>query len=403
LFGFGCVGYGLHRALEQTAGIKAEIVKICVKHKDKQRPLPESYFTYEPDDIFNDAEINVVVELIDDSEAAFTILKKSLKSGKAFVTANKKLLAEHFTEILELQYSTGLPVLYEAAACASIPIIRNLEEYYDNDTLRRIEGVINGSTNYILTKMQREGISFETALQQAQELGYAESDPALDIKGLDARNKLLILCAHAFGVIPDIHEIPVYGIDGIGELESRYAREKGLKIKLLATAVKTENNKVSAIVSPAFVSSDSPLYGVDDVFNGVITETAFADRQFFSGKGAGDFPTASAVLSDLSALSYDYRYEYKKILQGEILHIDNSASAEAFVRYTAGSEDELASYFTEITELYKNGQNIYLKGKIQISEISRLKSAYPASSLLLYAGSINESISVSDKLLESVL
>ena len=153
LFGFGCVGQGLYHVLHETKGVKAEIKKICVKTKDKPRPLGEDIFTFRKEDILGDPEIDVVVELINDADAAFEIVKASLQNGKAVITANKKMIAEHMDEIFQLQQQFGKPVLYEGAVCGSIPIIRNLEEYYDNDLISSIEGIFNGSTNYILTKV----------------------------------------------------------------------------------------------------------------------------------------------------------------------------------------------------------------------------------------------------------
>ena len=160
LFGFGCVGQGLYHVLDETPGIKAEIKKICVKHKNKPRPLSEDLFTFDASDLLNDPEIDVVVELIDDANAAFEIVRTALQNGKAVVTANKKMLAEHLEEIYDLQRQYGKPVLYEGSVCGSIPIIRNLEEYYDNDLLTGIEGIFNGSTNYILTKVFEERTSY---------------------------------------------------------------------------------------------------------------------------------------------------------------------------------------------------------------------------------------------------
>ena len=183
LFGFGCVGYGLYEVLEKTPTLQTSIKRICVKNPDKKREISESHFTFDKNDLLNDDEINVIVELIDDADAAFEIVSTALKKGKAVVTANKKMIAEHLEELLELQAKYNVPLLYEAACCASIPIIRNLEEYYDNDLLESIEGIINGSTNYILTKTFDEGIGYSEALTRAQELGYAESNPILDTGG----------------------------------------------------------------------------------------------------------------------------------------------------------------------------------------------------------------------------
>ncbi|MBL7932739.1 MAG: homoserine dehydrogenase, partial [Bacteroidia bacterium] len=227
LFGFGCVGYGLYQVLEKTPALNVQIKRICVKDQNKQRPISESHFTFHKNEILDDEDINVVVELIDDSEAAFEIVSSALKKGKSVVTANKKLVAEHFDELLELQKKHGAALLYEAACCASIPIIRNLEEYYDNDLLESIEGIVNGSTNYILSKTEEEKISYQEALKQAQEKGYAESNPILDTGGFDAKFKLLILIAHAFGKVLKPSEIFNLGIDSLGEIELNYAREKG--------------------------------------------------------------------------------------------------------------------------------------------------------------------------------
>src|SRR5687768_12322091 len=224
LFGFGCVGQGLYHVLHETHGIKAEIKKICVKNKNKARPIAEHFFTFQKEEILNDPEIDIVVELIDDANAAFEIVKTALQHGKAVVTANKKMLAEHLEEIYDLQKKHGKPVLYEGSVCGSIPILRNLEEYYDNDLIQHIEGIFNGSTNYILTKVFEEKKSYESALKQAQELGFAESDPMLDVKGYDAKYKLVIAITHTFGVFVKPEDVINIGIDKISDLDLKYAR-----------------------------------------------------------------------------------------------------------------------------------------------------------------------------------
>jgi homoserine dehydrogenase len=152
LFGFGVVGQGLYDVLHKTKGINAEVVRICVKHKDKPRPIDAGYFTFEKDDILNDNTLDVVVEMIDNADEAFDIVSTALKNGKSVVSANKKMISEHFQELYDLQRKHNVSFLYEASACGSIPVIRNLEEYYDNDLLESFEGICNGTTNYILTK-----------------------------------------------------------------------------------------------------------------------------------------------------------------------------------------------------------------------------------------------------------
>ena len=372
LFGFGCVGFGLYEVLQKTPGLKANIKNICVKDKNKKREIDAENFTFNKEDIFNDSEINVIVELIDDADAAYEIVTRALKSGKAVVSANKKMIAEHFEELLALQREYKVPLLYEAACCASMPIIRNLEEYYDNDLLESIQGIVNGSTNYILTKTFKDNLSYEDALKEAQEKGFAESNPILDTGGFDAKYKLLILLAHSFGYIAKPDDLLNIGINNIGGLELKYAREKGLKIKLVAQAFKNLDGNISAFVIPKFVDAEDRLFNVDDVFNGVITKTSFADEQFFVGKGAGAYPTASAVLSDISALSYDYQYEYKKIAQQEDLVLSDDVNLKVFLRHQIEDAVTFKKHFSNIDESYLNHESGYITGTISLENLRNI-------------------------------
>jgi homoserine dehydrogenase len=372
LFGFGCVGTGLYEVLAQTPTLKTTLKTVCIKHPHKPRKAPDHLFTTDPGAILNDPDINVVVELIDDADAAYALVKAALLSGKAVVTANKKMLAEHLEEFLAIQASTGVPLLYEAACCASIPIIRNLEEYYDNDLLDSIQGIVNGSTNYILTRALEEHLSMPEALAQAQAMGYAESNPILDTGGFDAKYKLVILLAHAFGLVVQPEEVFHCGIDQIGELEWDYARAHNLKIKLVAHAYKTPNGSISAFVLPTFVRPDNKLFGVDDVFNGVVTQTCFADTQFFMGKGAGAYPTASAVLSDLSALTYHYRYEHKKYNAAERLTPAADIQLKVFLRHDLAHSTEFKRHFESIEACFTNRDAGYLIGIITLEALQWL-------------------------------
>lgn len=389
LFGFGCVGLGLFEVLQKTPALKANIKRICIKSKDKSRPISADHFTFDKNEILNDEEINTVVELIDDADAAFEIVKTALQKGKAVVTANKKMIAEHFEELLQLQKQYNVPLLYEAACCASIPIIRNLEEYYDNDLLESIEGIVNGSTNYILTKTATENISYENALIDAQQKGYAETNPILDTGGFDAKYKLLILIAHAFGVVTRQEDIFNIGIDNLGELELNYAREKGLKIKLIAHAEKTDEGKIKAFVLPKFISKSDKLFNVDDVFNGVKTKSYFSDVQFFSGKGAGAYPTASAVLSDISALSYDYRYEYKKMNQIESLANEQDVLLKVLLRHDLDHGYVLKKYFKNISESYINHNSGFIIGTISLANIKEIAQRKTITSSVVLIDTLN--------------
>src|SRR5215210_2327872 len=259
IFGFGVVGEGLYKVLHQTPSLKANIKKVCIKHPGKKRNAPSELFTTNKDELLFDEDINVIVEVIDDPEAAFEIVTIALRNGKAVVSASKKMIAEHLPEILQLQQETEMPFLYEAAACASIPVIRNLEEYYDNDLLHSIKAIINGSTNFILTKMFEDKLSFRDALLLAQQLGYAESNPALDVEGYDAVNKWSILLNHAYGIVEHPDNILFSGIQNIQLSDAMVAKEKQVDIKLVAQAKKLKNGKVAAFVLPQFVKHDDPL------------------------------------------------------------------------------------------------------------------------------------------------
>lgn len=371
LFGFGCVGKGLYDVIGQTPGLQAEIRKIAVKDRNKKRVLPADYFTFDKWELLDDPKINIIVELIDDAEEAYLIVKEALLRGKSVVTANKKMLANHLEELIEIQQKTGTSLVYEAAACASIPVIRNLEEYYDTDLLRSLQGIVNGSTNYILSKIFRDRLDFQSALTLAQEKGFAESDPRLDIEGYDANFKLCLLLAHAFGLVVEPGTLFFRGIDKIADVDARYAREKGWKIKLVAHAQKI-GDKVHAFVLPQFIAPEHPFYHVDEEYNSVQVEGCFADKQCFIGKGAGSHPTASAVLSDISALSYGYRYEYKKRLQSEGLELSQEVVLEVFVSYPPTVQIADADFLT-IEERYQSGNEYYLRGNIRLDVLQQTK------------------------------
>jgi homoserine dehydrogenase len=368
LFGFGVVGEGLYKVLQQTESLNAGIKKVCIKHSNKKRNAPAELFTTNAEELLNDDSINVIVELIDDAQAAHYIVTSALKKGKAVVSANKKLIAENLPELLELQKKFNVPFLYEAAACASIPVIRNLEEYYDNDLLQSVCGIVNGSTNFILTKIFKEQLEFSEALLLAQQLGFAESDPSLDILGIDAVNKLSILLVHAYGIVQHPQEILHNGIQQIKISDAQYATAKDYQIKLIARATKLKNGKIAAFVLPHFITEDSQLHYVSNEYNGVVIESGFADKQFFYGKGAGSFPTASAVLSDISALRYDYRYEYKKKYYHDPAQITTDFHLRVYVSFNHTYEipkDE----FDWIEEWHSGQERSYLTGVIHFEKL----------------------------------
>ena len=371
LYGLGVVGQGLYNVLQNSRTVDADILSICVKH-EKPRAVGEDLITRDQDQIIQNSDVNVVVELIDDADDAYHIVKNALLNGKDVVSGNKKMIAAHLKELIEIQKETGKSLLYDASACGSIPIIRNLEEYYDNDLLLSITGILNGSSNYILTKIFRDNQDYHAALKEAQELGFAESNPAFDVDGNDSLFKLVIITAHAFGLLVAPEDIFRFGISKINAFDVQFAKEKGLKIKLVAKVVKRENNAVSLYVAPQFVDESKYIYNVEDEYNGVVIKGAFYDKQFMFGKGAGAFPTGSAVLSDITALSHNYKYEYKKLKYFNKPSFSNDVTLKIYLRYQ--QEKDLRHFnFEEISEQYSGNGNNFIVGKIKLSNLVAIK------------------------------
>lgn len=368
LFGFGVVGEGLYRILHQTASLNATVKKICIKNPDKKRNAPAELFTTDKNELLSDPDINVIVEVINDTEAAFEIACTAMKNGKDVVSSSKKMLAENMPELLRLQKETGLAVLYEAAACASIPIIRNLEEYYDNDLVQSVKAIANGTTNFILTKMFEEKLDFKQALLLAQQAGFAETDPKLDVEGYDTLYKWTLLLNHSYGLVENPENILFCGIQNIHENDALVAREKHYEIKLVAQAKKLRNGGIAAFVLPQYVTQNDQLAFVKNEYNGVVIESGFSDKQFFYGKGAGSFPTASAVLSDISALRYDYHYEYKKLYHHQRNRLTDEFYLKVFVSYNKTDEFPREK-FEWIEELHADLNRNYLVGVISFSEL----------------------------------
>lgn len=363
LFGFGVVGEGLYKVLQQTSSLNATIKKVCIKDPNKQRNAPRELFTTDKNELLNDDSINVIVEVINESEAAYDIISTAFKNGKAVVSASKKMIAEHLVSILQMQQETGLPFLCEASACASIPVIRNLEEYYDNDLLHSIRGIVNGSTNYILTRIFEDKLDFRAALAMAQQLGFAEADPTLDVDGWDAVNKWVILILHAYGILTSSDEIVFTGIQNITSEDAAIGGKKDFEIRLVAQAKKLLNGKVAAFVLPQFVQPEDHLTFVKNENNAVVIETSFADKQLFYGKGAGSFPTASAVLSDIAALRYDYKYEYKKHYRPEIHELTDDFYIRVYISFTEWDNIK-RDQFEWIDEWHAEENRKYLTGVI---------------------------------------
>lgn len=367
LFGFGVVGQGLYDIIK-TKALNLEIKRFVIKNPDKERSLPKHLFSTNADDILEDPEINTVIELIDDADAAFNIVSRALASGKQVVSANKKMIACHLEELVALQQKHGTSLLYEGAVCGSIPIIRNLEEYYDNELLHAVSGIFNGSSNYILSKIFNENCSYPQALKEAQDLGFAESNPSLDVDGYDSKFKLAIVASHAYGINIPPDKIFNFGISSLSTDDIRLAKERNYKIKLIPAAREINNEELMLYVLPKFVHEKNILFSVENENNGVVVQAAFADQQFFYGKGAGGHPTGSAVLSDIAALRYSYRYEYKKHLANTELRYHRNHDIRVYLRY---SDEDLVQRigFKEIEERYYARDFKYVTGTISLEQL----------------------------------
>lgn len=313
LIGFGVVGKGLYDALEQTPECPFHIEKILIRDFTKKRSAPRCLFTPDPNELLNHPNVDVMVELIDDAEVAFQLVSSALKKGIPVVSANKKMIATHLAELIELQRLHEVPFLYEAAACAGIPVIRTLEDYYPAHSISGLEGIVNGATNYILTQLFANEISYREALLMAQQAGFAESDSSLDTSGADAANKCCVLLAHAFGTPVLPHQFLCHGIEHIGVREVALAKLKQCGIKLVAHAHLQNNGRLAAFVLPQLVDKSNPLFSIDNEYNALITSGRIGGKHLFQGLGAGALPTASAVIGDLMALQRNYRYGYQKI------------------------------------------------------------------------------------------
>ena len=377
MFGFGCVGQGLYHTLLHSTGFTTHIKKIVVKTQGKKREAPAALFSYNKEDILNDGDINVVVELIDDAEEAFVIVKSALQRGKHVITANKKMVALHLKELLQLQEANNVSLLYEGAVCGSIPIIRTLEEYFDNEPLHKVSGIFNGTTNYILTKTLQEGMDYNEALSQAQAKGFAETDPTSDVEGFDVMYKTIIVALQSFGVLLDSNALVRTGISNIKTKDVEFATSQQKVIKLLANVVKQNDGKVAAYILPALVTHQHALAKVDNEFNGVLVEGEFSGTQFFMGRGAGSYPTGAAVLSDVSALSYGYRYAFKKHSQKIHYGFTNDVSLPVFISSTTKADIDSVSLIEET--IFPASENYFSKtGHINLNMLKQHLAATPA-------------------------
>lgn len=307
LLGLGTVGRGVFRTLhdncvgiEHKVGAPIKVNKILVRNIERPRglDLPDGVLTTNPDDVLNSPDIDIVVEVMGGINPALEYSLRALDSGKSLVTANKDMVAVHGKELFEAAARNGRDVLFEGSVAGGIPIIRPLKECLAANRIKQVIGIINGTTNYMLTRMSKEGLGFDHVLKEAQALGYAEADPSADVDGYDAARKLAILASIAFNTRIPLEQVYIEGITRITAEDITYAAELNYVIKLLGIAKEGENG-IEARVHPALLPKTHPLAAVNDVYNAIfVTGDAVGDVMFF-GRGAGELPTASAVVGDV--------------------------------------------------------------------------------------------------------
>ncbi len=310
MLGCGVVGSEVARLLladteelSTRAGVKIELARIAVRTIKDYPGINPALFTTDPFSIVNDPEIDLIVEVMGGIEPAYELALLAIKNRKSIVTANKALLASHGAELFTAAYAQGEDIYYEASVAGAIPIIRPLRDSLVGDFVIRVMGIVNGTTNYILTKMHEEDKEFAVALKEAQDLGYAEADPTADIEGFDAAAKAAILSGLAFHTRVTVSDVYREGISQITLEDVKLAKDLGYVIKLLAIAELTPTDEISVRVHPVMIEKSHPLASVRDAFNAVFVEAESAGPLMFYGRGAGGAPTASAILGDVLAVS----------------------------------------------------------------------------------------------------
>lgn len=304
MIGLGTVGTGVLKTLGNFENI--EVVKVAVKNLTKERKIPnfdKSILTDNPYEVVNHPDIQVVVEVVGGVEPAFDLIKTAIKNGKHIVTANKELLAKHGEELFAFAEESNKVILYEAAIAGGIPIIMPVKTILAGNKITKIAAILNGTTNYILTKMDAEGASYESVLREAQELGYAEADPTGDVEGFDATYKIATLSTIAFNKRINVKKIYREGISKIQTDDMKYANEFGFKIKLIALAQVDEAGNADVRVHPMLVKKSKSLAHINYVTNAVMIDGHPVGEIMFSGPGAGEFPTASSVVGDILAIA----------------------------------------------------------------------------------------------------
>lgn len=358
VLGYGTVGSGVVEVLTTNSESIAKKIgqEVNVKSILDLRDFPGDPFAdkivHDFNQIVNDSEVQIVVETMGGVKPAYDFVKACLEAGKSVCTSNKELVAKHGAELLALAKEKSINFFFEASVGGGIPIIRPINECVTGDVIQEISGILNGTTNYILSKMASEGSDFASVLKDAQDKGYAEKNPEADVEGYDACRKIAILTSLAYGKQVDFEDIYTEGITKITDVDIKYAKTLGASIKIFGSS-KNVNGKVYAKVAPVMIASDHPLYMVNDVFNGIFVKGNMVGDLMFYGSGAGKLPTASAVVGDVVAAAKNLNTTVPMIWEQEKLEIADikDASQRFFVRLSgdkAANESKVAETFGKV-------------------------------------------------------
>ena len=377
IMGYGTIGSGVAKVVEtNAASIAAKVGEpLEVKYVLDLREFPgdpiQEKVVHDVDVIMNDPEVAIVVETMGGVEPACTFVKKALCAGKSVTTSNKALVAKKGTELLDLAKEHHVSFLFEASVGGGIPIIRPLNQCLTADEIEEITGILNGTTNYMLTKMDKEGVTFDAVLKEAQDKGYAEKDPTADIEGFDACRKIAILSSLAYGSQVDFEDVYTEGITKITDVDFNYARKMGTSIKLFGTS-KRAGEEFYAMVAPMMIGPEHPLYAVNDVFNGILVEGNMVDKLMFYGRGAGSLPTASAVVADVIEMAKNPGRTLVTSWSTKKLPLADKGSWERkfFVRVSGKKADRQA----EVEKLFGTVEYVELPGMDEFAFVTPVMS-----------------------------
>ncbi|HHV09775.1 MAG TPA: homoserine dehydrogenase [Clostridiales bacterium] len=387
VLGYGTIGSGVVEVLKTNSDSIAKRAgdSIEVKYVLDLRDFPgdpiRDKVVHDINIILDDPEVLIVCEHMGGVEPAYTFVKNALLKGKSVVTSNKELVAKHGAELLNIAKERGLNFLFEASVGGGIPIIRPLNQSLTADEIMEITGILNGTTNYILSKMSDEGVDFDTALAEAQKLGFAERNPEADVEGHDACRKIAILSSLAFGMQVDFEDIYTEGITKISDIDIRYAKALGARIKLFASSIR-EDEQVYAMVAPVMIRADHPLYSVNNVFNGIFVKGNVIGDVMFYGSGAGKLPTASAVVADVVDAAKHLNKNIWTIWSSKKLELTNIDRIQHrfFLRIkdNAKVKEQVAALFGQVEEVRAegvSGEYAFITSDMTEQELNEKKSS----------------------------